>query len=166
MANSFSVSDHIITQAEKIGKPVSNLKLQKIMYFLNVIYLLNYNKSLIDDHKFEKWAYGPVIHDVYSDYSINGSKEILEPTKHIKSRSFNDGKYKNKYYSENELKLGLDDSQFIDNNLEKFVSLNPFFLVEKSHEEPQWKDKTKPYYDDKKTILFYKDPKNKFWEHD
>ncbi|WP_369403813.1 type II toxin-antitoxin system antitoxin SocA domain-containing protein [Fructilactobacillus florum] len=52
--------------------------------FLNVIHLLEYKNPLIDDDNFEKWDYGPVIHEVYSEYSSNGSQEIKKPKRHIK----------------------------------------------------------------------------------
>ena len=38
-------------------------------------------------------------------------------------------------------------------------------LVDKSHEETQWKDKINPYYDDTKTISYYRKLKNRFWEN-
>ena len=62
MARAMDVADEIITLAQEKGHPVSNLKLQKMMYFLNALSLVQSEHPLIDDGQmFEKWDYGPVI---------------------------------------------------------------------------------------------------------
>ncbi|MBE3022156.1 Panacea domain-containing protein [Campylobacter sp. 7477a] len=62
------VAAHIINRCIDMGTPISNLKLQKIMYFLDITYLINRHRRLIDDN-FEAWQYGPVIEEVYDRYS-------------------------------------------------------------------------------------------------
>ncbi|WP_056961902.1 Panacea domain-containing protein [Fructilactobacillus florum] len=164
MAKSLGVSDYVITTAMSKQKPVSNLKLQKIMYFLNVIHLLEYKNPLIDDDNFEKWDYGPVIHEVYSEYSSNGSQEIKKPKRHIKNRELINGEYKDEPYDNDFFELNEEDKRFINDNIDSFIDENPFFLVEKTHEEPQWKDKLNYNYDNDLTLKYFENPKNRFWE--
>ncbi|MGG7049080.1 MULTISPECIES: Panacea domain-containing protein [unclassified Campylobacter] len=64
------VAAHIINRCIDMGNPISNLKLQKILYFINMYYLVNRDRSLIDDNFFEAWQYGPVIEEVYNKYAI------------------------------------------------------------------------------------------------
>ena len=162
MARAMDIADYIIIKANELGKPVSNLKLQKIMYFLNVEYLLEKKKNLITDNKFEKWSYGPVIRQVYSQYSRYGSEEIKRvPTYTYLVRE--KGQFEVKKYVFNEKsfrKYNNDITKFIDDNIESFLKYEPYELVGKTHMDPQWSDKTTPY-DEQKTIDFYRN--NKFW---
>lgn len=47
-----------------------NKKLNKLLYFSNLMYHAVYKKDLIED-KFEKWDNGPVIRSIYTDYRYN-----------------------------------------------------------------------------------------------
>lgn len=166
MAKALSVADYVIKQAQKEKKPVSNLKLQKILYFLNVIHLIKYDKPLITDYKFEKWLYGPVIHSIYSEYSSNGADFIKIPKRYVKKYylSPKEGKVVETHYSEKDLKLPENAKNFIEDNLGKLLKFNTFKLVDYSHEEPQWNDKENIQYNDNATIDYYSDENNRFWE--
>lgn len=165
MANAMDVADLIITEANNAKKPVSNLKLQKVMYFLNVVHLLQFNAPLITDARFEKWDYGPVIHTVYSEYSSNGAQSITETVQHFSLSRDESGHLNISYHTFDVNNMPTEDVKFVKNNLDLFVKDNPFYLVDKSHEEPQWKDKSNPVYSDEKTVDFYSQDKNKFWVH-
>ena len=67
----------IINFAIDSKKPVSNLMLQKLMYFCQLSYYKHENRRLITDCDFEAWLFGPVIRDVYIDYCMYGSNRIL-----------------------------------------------------------------------------------------
>lgn len=164
MAKAIDVADLIITEAYKSNSPVSNLKLQKVMYFLNVIHLLEYKDPLITDDNFEKWDYGPTISSVYSEYESKGGNEILSPKAHLYLQSgtheyFTVGTH---HFNINDLEPS--DVNFINKNLNKFLQYSPYELVDKSHMEPQWQDKSKKYYSDKKTRKYYSKADNRFWE--
>ncbi len=165
MAKAMDIADMIITEAQNADMPVSNLKLQKVMYYLNVVHLLQFNAPLITDTKFEKWDYGPVIHSVYSEYSSNGAQNITEPAQHFNLSRDENGQWNISYYQFNVNKMSAEDVRFVRKNLDLFLKENPFYLVDKSHEEPQWKDKSDQVYNNQKTIEFYSQSKNKFWEN-
>lgn len=62
----------------KLGNwEVSNLKLQKIMYIMQVFYYGNYNQPLFNA-SFEAWDYGPVIPSLYHRFKMFGNKPIQE----------------------------------------------------------------------------------------
>lgn len=162
MARAMDVADCIIVEAENREKPVSNLKLQKIMYFLNVIHLLEKNEDLITDNKFEKWSYGPVIRQVYSQYAKNGPQEIKEVTtyKYLVEKN---NQFEVESYEFNYDQYDKDIKEFISEKIDLFLDFGPFELVEKTHMEPQWQNKNTKYYDDQKTIRFYENEVNRFW---
>lgn len=54
---------------------MSNLELQKTMYFAELDYRKRTGQQLIKED-FEAWQYGPVVPDVYNDYRDYGSRNI------------------------------------------------------------------------------------------
>lgn len=59
------------------GRFDGNLKLNKLLYFANLMYYSIYKKNLIDDN-FEKWDNGPVIREIYTEFRYNNCKDILK----------------------------------------------------------------------------------------
>ena len=51
------------------GEGISNLKLQKIMYYAQALHLALFDQELFED-KIEAWKYGPVISDMYHEFKI------------------------------------------------------------------------------------------------
>lgn len=59
----------------KKSKPtdrLTNLKLQKILYYAQGWYLANFKKPLFGD-KIEAWKYGPAIRTIYQQFKNNGN---------------------------------------------------------------------------------------------
>ena len=76
------LADHIIAVAQKNSLPITNLQLQKVMYFVikiakqeNLIDLDQLNE--IYDEKFQVWAYGPVIKKEYARFKKFASEPIV-----------------------------------------------------------------------------------------
>lgn len=63
-----TVAQYIIAFFQKAGDPVSNLKLQKLLYYVQGWHLgLNDGKPAFDG-SFQAWVHGPVNPDVYHTY--------------------------------------------------------------------------------------------------
>lgn len=71
------VAAYIVNLCIEKGNPVSNLQLQKIMYFTHLYYLRNHKLKLITDLPFKAWKFGPVIERVYCKYSIYVANPII-----------------------------------------------------------------------------------------
>lgn len=69
------LSGYIVDMCLREGHPISNLQLQKILYFCQLEYLRKTGSFLFDDD-LQAWKYGPVIPSVYRRYSIWGGKRI------------------------------------------------------------------------------------------
>lgn len=76
MSTVVKVAEHIIYEAQKRGKPITNTKLQKLLYFTQGVYLAKYNKLAFEDNIIA-WKYGPVIKDIYYKYSLYGAEPII-----------------------------------------------------------------------------------------
>lgn len=55
---------------------ISNLKLQKMLYFAQAYFLSKINKALFSD-KIEAWEYGPVVPEIYHKYKRHGRNSII-----------------------------------------------------------------------------------------
>lgn len=58
------IGNAILDAATRDGVTLSNLALNKIIYFAHAWYLALYSKPLVDSH-FEAWQYGPVHPQIY-----------------------------------------------------------------------------------------------------
>lgn len=59
------------------GQFVTQMKLQKMVYFAHGYHLAKYGEPLITE-KFEAWKFGPVVEDIYQTYKLYGSDPIMD----------------------------------------------------------------------------------------
>ena len=71
------VAHYIITYSNEKNYGISNLKLQKLLYFVQAHFLLNQPKHKpCFDEPIQAWDIGPVIVKVYLQYKQYGSSDI------------------------------------------------------------------------------------------
>jgi uncharacterized phage-associated protein len=68
------------------GLFVTQMKLQKLVYFAQGTHLAKYGKPLINE-TFQAWMYGPVIPEIYQDFKFYGSRPITNTNSYIPSDS-------------------------------------------------------------------------------
>ena len=61
------VAKYVVGECTRNGKPVDNMKLQKMLYFLWIDYYKHTGKKLFND-EIQAWKYGPVVPAVYWKY--------------------------------------------------------------------------------------------------
>ena len=61
------IADYFITKNHEYGDYITNLKLQKLVYYAQAWYLAFLDKPLFDED-FEAWVHGPVNRDLYDRY--------------------------------------------------------------------------------------------------
>lgn len=69
------IAKYVIKYASESGKPVTNLYLQKILYYLQLEYLLCKGYALYREDIIA-WKYGPVVESVYDEFASFGSCTI------------------------------------------------------------------------------------------
>lgn len=109
------LSRYVVGKCARDGKPVSNLQLQKMLYFLQSVYCRATNGSLLFADEFEAWPYGPVIASVYREFSRYGG-DVIDEYRDVISPGF-DGGVKN----------------FLDAGIEELRGKSPWELVRTSH---------------------------------
>lgn len=70
-----SVADYFIYQANKTGSLLSNLKLQKLLYYAQAWHLASEDKPLFSG-KFQAWVHGPVHVKTYHAFKSYGYRPI------------------------------------------------------------------------------------------
>lgn len=114
------VAEYVVTYCYKTGSPVTNLQLQKMLYFLWIDYYKKYNEPLFTDRRFEAWPLGPVIRDVYYRFCSFGSMTILPSIARIENA---------------DLDLPNSKRNSIDSIIKKYANRYVSTLVNDSHEK-------------------------------
>lgn len=70
------LSKYILHKCTVENKPISNLQLQKILFFAQKAVLQKYDEPLFNE-ELEAWRFGPVSPEVYYKYKGYGSSDIL-----------------------------------------------------------------------------------------
>ena len=71
--------DELVKNYDIIPEYITNLKLQKLLYFVQALCLMVFDKPAFSE-KILAWEYGPVVKEVYRKYKTNRKKEIKTET--------------------------------------------------------------------------------------
>lgn len=74
-----TIADYIIRRCSSEWYTVSNLKLQKLLYFVQAEFLVATGKPCFRE-KIVAWDFGPVVPKVYREFCVYGSAHIPERT--------------------------------------------------------------------------------------
>jgi len=77
MVSCFDVAKYFITLVESdAGDSISNLKLQKLVYYAQGFHVAMYNEPLFPERIFA-WAHGPVVEELYHAFKKFGANPII-----------------------------------------------------------------------------------------
>ena len=76
MYDALTIAMYIINRCFEEGAPVTNLRLQKLLYFIQLESYKVYGKQLFNND-IAAWQFGPVVPDVYYKYSVYAGMPIL-----------------------------------------------------------------------------------------
>ena len=114
MLNAIQLAWFIVRRCANRGFPISNLQLQKMLYFLQRAYLQENGVPLFQE-KIVAWQFGPVVREVYYTFSIYSSLRII-PTEYDPNPDF-----------------FLED--FLLNEIDTRSEQRPWDLVDETHQE-------------------------------
>jgi len=67
MINASTIADYFLALANEIEEPITNMKLNKLVYYAQAWHLAVFNRPLFAD-EIEAWVHGPVLKNVYDSY--------------------------------------------------------------------------------------------------
>lgn len=118
------LAKYIIRKSAAEEMPVSNLQLQKILYYIQGYSYKNFDEAAFDEPIY-RWPYGPVVPEVYFEYNKNRAAKIHP----------NEGET-------DEIRLNRKHKKVFDAVINKCIPIRPGELVEKTHMERPWKETT------------------------
>ena len=138
MYSALDIARYIIWYCEEKQYIVSNLKLQRILYFIQAKFLVEKNTPCFSE-KIEAWTFGPVIPEVYQQYKIFGNAHI--PCVDV----------------QDDFKISEQDKALIDNMIDKCSKFTASQLVEITHRQTPWKKAYRSYQNNEITQLSIKE---------
>lgn len=136
------VSRHIINYSNEKAYGVSNLKLQKLLYFTQAYFLIKMGDICFSD-RIEAWDLGPVVPVAYREYKLFGSGNIPTITHVIEKDSENI--WNSKVISFADSTILASDKELIDSVVDKFSEYSASDLVGLTHRQQPWIDAYSPH---------------------
>ena len=113
------IANKIISKTDlEHGDTISNLKLQKMMYYQQGFHLAYFGTPLFDED-IVAWQYGPVVPSVYKEYKSFESNSIST--------------------SKEGISLSDDEEELFNNVYEEYNQFSAVALMKMTHEESPWK---------------------------
>ena len=120
--NCHEVAQYFLAQMdEEAGDLISNLKLQKLVYYAQGFALALLGRPLFPE-RIEAWTYGPVVSELYHEYRGYGSDPIPQP---------------------GEIDFSIYDVQtreLLDEVYAVYGQFSAWKLRDMTHSEPPWRD--------------------------
>lgn len=116
------IARYFIYLANRESKPITNKKLQKLLYYSQAWAVAGLNKKLFND-KIEAWIHGPAIRDVYLEYKDFGANPINTPV--------------------NEQDISLiqpEDKKLLDEVWSVYGKFDAAYLEQLTHSEMPWQE--------------------------
>lgn len=113
MYTAIQIADYIVSHCVDTT-PISNLQLNKIMYFVQKYFLCNISPDGLFEDDFEAWQLGPVLPRVYYKYCSFGGMHILLKPQCVTS-------------------LPLSLANTVDMIVDQYSDKNPWDLVHETH---------------------------------
>lgn len=122
------VCQFIVAYCNDKNYSITNLRLQKMLYFMQ-LYFLDIKGKLCFKNPLEAWQLGPVSPDAYFTYCSNGANEI--PNYPVENNKVSP--------------IGKDDQEIIKAVLDKVSQFSTWQLVDITHHQMPWKKNYLPY---------------------
>ena len=155
MATVREVCKYFILKGIKSNAPVTQISLQKLLYFAQGIHLAKYNESLFVDPIYA-WKYGPVVHSMYKHFRVFGNRamDFQTVTEILGEEFFED--------SDN---LSIEEKSSLDMTWTTFGKRTPFELVRITHlDGSPWNTIVKLHGEDARDVVIPTEDMTKYFK--
>ncbi|MGD9576708.1 MAG: Panacea domain-containing protein [Syntrophorhabdus sp.] len=121
MVKAKDVATLFLSWANTEGDLITNLKMQKLLYYAHAWHLANFHKPLFAD-RIEAWDLGPVIPSLYHDYKKYGGAPI-----------------RYKVIGKEHERFSSEQLDYLQAFYDRFIRFSAHELVNMSHNEQPWK---------------------------
>lgn len=102
------------------GETISNLKLQKMLYYLQGFFIAAFDKKLFEE-KVEAWQYGPVVREAYFHFKEFGQAALM-----LKG-------------DETIISLSEEEEKLFEEVMEEYGQFSAIKLMNMTHAESPWR---------------------------
>lgn len=129
MYDAMLVAKHIIDYSNSHNCGISNLKLQKVLYFVQAEFLVSKpDHSPCFSDAIEAWDFGPVVPSVYHQYKVYGRASIPS------------NKTRRIFGYRREQEISAEDQRLINNMVDRLKDYSASALVSVTHAQTPWKN--------------------------
>ncbi len=136
------IANYIVWYVNQVlrKRNLTPLKLQKLLYYVQVNHLINNQGQPLFSDSIQKWQYGPVVPNVYFEFKDNGIGHISEPKSTFSYQMNPEGgfSFEFKTFDESRIHNDLAIQNIITNVVDHLIDRDPFQLVNKTHMEHVW----------------------------
>ena len=137
MYNVLDVCRYVINYSNEKYYGISNLKLQKILYFIQAYFLTNTkDNSPCFREKIEAWDFGPVVPEAYHEYKEYGSSDIPILDSYVLFDENNIWNIKRIPYDKNI--IDNNDKKLINEVIDMFAEYTATDLGSLTHNQSPW----------------------------
>jgi prophage ps3 protein 01 len=135
MYNVLDVCRHVINYSNEKDYGISNLKLQKILYFIQAYFLISTpEQCFVED--IEAWDFGPVVPEAYHEYKQYGSGDI--PYIHYFFKFDEDDIWDSTSVEFKDNVISDEDKELMNSVVDKFSDYSATDLVSLTHRQAPW----------------------------
>lgn len=120
------IAKYVIKRCNDTNRTISNLKLQKLLYFVQAEFLVSTGCPCFPE-EIEAWDFGPVVPEVYHKYKVYGSASIPFSNTNATFR------------------ITSSDRNLINEIVDECAQYSAATLVEITHKQSPWIDAYQPY---------------------
>ena len=132
--SALEVARYIIHHEAQQGRTVSNLRLQKLLYFVQAKFVVDgHDASPCFHEKMEAWGFGPVVREVYYEYRYYGGA-MIPPDRNFSTS------------------ITPQDQSMIDEMLDGCAQFSTSALVDITHSQTPWQEARRNPYNKEITL--------------
>ena len=138
MYDVMDISRYVINYCNENGYDVTNLRLQKLLYFIQANFLVSKGLNYpCFEEEIEAWSFGPVVPEVYHEYKTHGNSQIplithflvIDRQNFLNSRFVN---YRDPFEND-------EDRNLVNEIADECNTFSTSELVEITHNQKPWK---------------------------
>jgi uncharacterized phage-associated protein len=122
MITANTVANYFLALAQECEEPITNLKLNKLVYYTQAWHLALFNSALFDE-KIEAWVHGPVLPVLYEAYKQFKWKPIIADDLNLE---------------EIKQEFNSDQQDLLDDIVEIYFPETAYALEQLTHSEDPW----------------------------
>lgn len=130
--DALEVSRHIINYSNNAGYGITNLKLQKLLYFIQAYFLIKKGRPCFRDD-IEAWDFGPAVPFVYKEYKRYGGFYVFSVETYIDPLTLKRKKFDDSIIS-------AEDKKLIDEVIDTFAEYSNSHLTDLVHGQTPWQE--------------------------